>query len=122
MRMQSLARFAVAAGALAAMALPSIAGAQQFSFEDLGGTLGLGTADLKQSIIKAVQWLLSFLALIAVVLIIYGGFIWLTAAGNEENVDKAKRIIAAASIGMVIILMSWAIAIFVVRSTSNVTQ
>ncbi|MEK7538198.1 MAG: hypothetical protein AAB619_04480, partial [Patescibacteria group bacterium] len=58
---------------------------------------------------------------IAVTMIIYGGFTWLTAAGNEENVEKAKRIISAAVIGLIVILLAWAIVIFVARTTANVT-
>ena len=93
-----------------------------FSIEDIGGTVGLGTADLKQTVINIIQWALGILALVAAVMIIYGGFVWLTAGGNEESVEKAKKIISAAVVGLIVVLLAWAIVIFVARTTSNVTK
>jgi hypothetical protein len=65
---------------------------------------------------------LGLLGLIAVVLIIYGGFIWLTAGGNEDKVGQAKRIISAAVVGLIIVLLAWAIVTFVVSTASKVTS
>ncbi|MFH1564879.1 MAG: hypothetical protein ABIC82_03455 [bacterium] len=45
---------------------------------------------------------LSFLGVIFLVLIIYGGYMYMTAMGSEEKVNKAKKIIVDASIGLVI--------------------
>lgn len=121
-----LARFAKVALALAsvmAVALPMTAYAQSsFSIESIGTKLGLGEADLKQTVLNIIQLVLGLMTLIAVVLIIYGGFVWLTAAGNEENTEKAKRIISAAVVGLIIILLAWAVVIFVARTTANVTK
>lgn len=110
---------------IASLALPLIASAQapnQFIDTNIGTTLGLGTVDLRTSVIKLVQFVLGLMGLIAVVLIIYGGIIWMTAAGNEQRVEKAKQIITSAAIGLVVIILSWAIVIFVVNTTSNVTR
>lgn len=93
-----------------------------FTVENLGGTLGLGTSDLKNTVVNILKLVLSLLGLIAVTLIIYGGVIWTTAAGNEQRVEKAKQIITAAVIGLIVIILSWAIVIFVVQTTSNVTR
>jgi len=95
--------------------------ASALSVENIGGTLGLGSADLKQSVINIIRFLLGLLGLIAVVMILYGGFTWMTAGGNEDKISTAKQIISAAAIGLVIILISWAIATFVIQTTSNVT-
>ena len=99
-----------------AQAVPS------FSIENIGGSVGLGTADLKETVINIIQWVLGILALIAVVMVIIGGFQWMTAGGNEEKVEKAKKVISAAVIGLIIVLLAWAIVIFVARTTANVTQ
>ncbi len=88
---------------------------------NLGSTFGLGTADLESTVIKIVQWALGFLGLIAVIFIMYGGFIWMTAAGNAEKVDKAKKIILRAVIGLLIVLLSWAIVTFIVDRALNLT-
>ena len=81
----------------------------------VGGEIGYDDdSDLKATITNIVQWALGFLALIAVIMIIVGGFMWMTAGGNEERVEKAKKMISAAVIGLIIILLAWAIVIFVI--------
>ena len=87
----------------------------------LGTTLELGTADLEETVISIVQWALGFLGLVAVIMILIGGFQWMTAGGNEEKVASAKKIISAAVIGLIIVLLAWAIVIFVVTQTSEVS-
>jgi len=107
--------------ALAVLVLPVVASAQVNIDATKGATFGLGTADLASTVIKVVQWVLGFLGLIAVIMILYGGFMWMTAGGNEEKVASAKKIISAAVIGLIVVLLAWAIVIFVVQTTSNVT-
>jgi len=58
---------------------------------------------------------------LAVVIILIGGFKWMTAGGNEEQVEEAKKILIAGIIGLVIILASWGIANFVLGSLLNAT-
>ncbi len=85
-----------------------------------GGNLNLGTnLDLIQTIGQIINFLLGFLGVIALVLILYAGFLWMTAAGNEENIAKAKKIIGAAVIGLVIILAAFAIANFIISNLSQ---
>ncbi len=105
----------------AAVLLPTVANAQPTIDPELGTTLGLGSADLKATVINILQWALGLLALVAVVMIIAGGFMWMTAGGNEEKIEKAKKLISAAVIGLIIVLLAWAIVIFVVGVTGNVT-
>ncbi|XOU93979.1 MAG: Ig-like domain-containing protein [Candidatus Kerfeldbacteria bacterium] len=88
---------------------------------NIGTTLSLGTADLESTIINIIQWALGFLGLVAVIMMIYGGFIWMTAAGNEDKIAKAKKIITQAAIGLVIVLLSWAIVSFIVDTANKVT-
>ena len=61
----------------------------------------------------AMGMVLSFLGTIFVILIIYGGFLWMTARGNEEQSKKAKNIIRDAVIGVIIILASGTIMYFI---------
>jgi type IV secretory pathway VirB2 component (pilin) len=82
---------------------------------------GLGTADLKTTVVNIINWVLGILALVAVVFVILGGFQWMTAGGNEEKIEKAKKVISAAVIGLIIVLLAWAIVIFVAGTTKNVT-
>jgi TRAP-type C4-dicarboxylate transport system permease small subunit len=95
--------------------------ASALTIETVGNTIGLGTADLKDTVVNIIQWVLGLLGLIAVIMILIGGFQWMTAGGNEEKVASAKKIISAAVIGLIVVLLAWAIVIFVVQTTSNVT-
>ena len=107
---------------LSLVLLPQVTNA--VSFFSPASTLGLGTADLQDTVIAIIQWVLGLIGLVAVVLILYGGFTWMTAGGNEEKVEKAKKIITGAVIGLVIVLIAWAIVIFalnVLQNTSGVT-
>ncbi len=108
--------------ALGIFLLPLSAGATALINEDFGSTFGLGTAGLQSTVIKIIQWALGLLGLVAVIMILIGGFQWMTAGGNEEKVASAKKIISAAVIGLIVVLLAWAIVIFVVQTTSNVTN
>jgi len=95
--------------------------ATQLSIEDIGGQIGLGTADLKTTVINIIKWVLGILTLVAVSIIIYGGILWMTAAGSEERIRKAKKVIIGAVIGLIIVLLAWAIVLFVARALNNAT-
>ncbi len=109
--------------ALSLVVLPTLASAAAVTdYTIFPVQTGLGTADLKDTVVNIIQWVLGILALVAVLMIIVGGFQWMTAAGNEERVEKAKKVISAAVIGLIIVLLAWAIVIFVAGTTKNVTQ
>ncbi|MBI3115123.1 MAG: hypothetical protein HYZ09_01350 [Candidatus Kerfeldbacteria bacterium] len=108
---------------LAVLVVPALALAQtSFIVEDIGGAVGLGTADLKDTVINIIKWVLGILALVAVSFIIYGGFTWMTASGNDDRIGKAKSIISAAVIGLIVVILAWAVVIFVAGTTANVTR
>jgi len=56
-----------------------------------------------------VNFFLYFLGFIATVMFIYGGVLYVTAAGNDENVQKAKKVLLYAIVGILVILLSFAI-------------
>ena len=89
---------------------------------EVEGALGLGTQDVRVTIARIINVFMGLLGIIAVVIILYGGFMWMTAAGNEERVDKARKMIVAGVIGLAIILSAYAIARFVVNSLVNATS
>ena len=64
---------------------------------------------------------LSFLGIIFLILIIYGGFVWMTSGGNEIKVIKAKKVITNAVIGLIIVLSAYSITSFVFRSLVEAT-
>jgi len=83
---------------------------------------GLGNEDPRQMAANVVNILLGFLGIIAVLIILFGGFKWMTAAGNEDQVGQAKKMIAAGVIGLIIILMAFGLAQFVIDALYNATN
>ena len=57
---------------------------------------------------------LSFLGVMFMILIIYAGFLWMNARGNETDIEKAQEIIRAAVIGLIIVVSAYSITYFVV--------
>ncbi len=78
-------------------------------------TLGLGEESLDSAIVGLINVALGFLGLIAVIIILIGGFKWMTAGGNEDKVGEARKTIFAGIIGLAIILFAWGITTFVVE-------
>lgn len=54
-------------------------------------------------------------AAIFMIMLLVGGVMYLTAAGNEEATGKAKRLIVDAIVGLVLVLAAYAIGIFILR-------
>jgi hypothetical protein len=106
--------------------VPCLALALQAQAVDLGlneaNTIGLpgGNNDPKAAAVSIVQYLMTFLGIIAVVIILWGGFQWLTAGGNEDKVGSAKKTIIAGVIGLIIIIAAFAIVTIVVGFATNI--
>ncbi|MEK7856952.1 MAG: pilin [Acidobacteriota bacterium] len=64
---------------------------------------------------RIIRIALGFLGIILLCLILYGGYLWMMAGGNEEQIGTAKRVLTNAVIGLIIILSAWAIVTFVLR-------
>lgn len=72
--------------------------------------------DIRYPIIGIVRRVLEFVGIILTIMILYAGFLWWSARGNDEQVSRAKSTLANSLIGMVIITMSYAIVSFVFRN------
>ena len=83
---------------------------------------GLGNASPTEITQRIIQIVLSVLALLALVLVIYGGYIWMLARGNEEEVGKAKAILEGALFGLVVVLASYGITSYVFQNLINITN
>lgn len=101
--------------------LPLAAGAAASLGIEYGTATGLGTQDLKETITSVVNVLMGFLGIIAVIVILLGGFKWMTAGGGEDKIDEAKKLIGAGIVGLVIILAAYAIATYVINTISSAT-
>jgi membrane-anchored glycerophosphoryl diester phosphodiesterase (GDPDase) len=63
-----------------------------------------------------ISLLLSLLGVIFVILIVYGGFEWMTAGGIETKIEKAKEIIRQSFIGLIIVIGAYAISYFLINA------
>lgn len=73
-------------------------------------------ASLTQIVAQIIQVFLSLLGIIFVVLMILGGYNWMTAQGDESKVEKAKSTIQKAVIGLIIIVASYSITYTVFKA------
>jgi TRAP-type C4-dicarboxylate transport system permease small subunit len=69
---------------------------------------------LAENIGSAVRVVLSLTGIIFTGLMVYAGFLWMTAKGDESKVEKAQEIIKAAIIGWVVTVGAYSITDFVV--------
>ena len=75
-----------------------------------------GTAvDPRLAAARIIRLVLTFLGIIFIALTIYAGFLWMTAAGEKEKIEKAQGIIKASAIGLLIILAAYSITLFAFR-------
>ncbi len=108
---------------LPAQAQVDVWGENDIGSNDYVGTeTGLGQRDPREIAASVIKVILGFLGIIAVGLILLGGFKWMTAAGNEDKIDEAKKIISAGVVGLVIILAAYGIANFIINAALNATN
>lgn len=78
---------------------------------------GMGVSepvDPRVTIMYIIRSILRMLGIIVLCFIVYAGFLWLTAGGNESQIEKAKLVMRNSVIGLAIILSSYSITIFVI--------
>lgn len=89
---------------------------------ELPQATGLGTVDLKTLIVKIIRILLGFLGIVAVLIVMYGGYLYLTSEGSEEKISQAKKILLNGGIGLAIILSAFLIVSYVLRTFEEALQ
>jgi len=97
-------------------------GDQTAGKQNIQGALGYEGADATDPrlvIARIVRTGLTFIGVIAVIIIIWGGFTWMTAGGNDDKVGDAKKIITAGVIGLLIILSAWALATWAIDTIND---
>lgn len=67
----------------------------------------------EQAVTNIIQWVLSFVGVIFLILTIVGGFTWMTSGGNQEKIASARKTVASAAIGLIIVLSAYAITVYV---------
>lgn len=105
----------------------SFALAQVFSTQgpDLGvaypATAGLSTLDPRITVAQIIRVALGLLGTIFLVIVLYGGYLWMTAGGNDDRIGDAKKWIFSGVVGLAIILSAFGITTFVLERLTAAT-
>jgi len=86
-----------------------------------GEKIGLGTRDVRETVAQIIRVAMGLLGIVAVVIILIGGFYWMTAGGDEGRVETGKKWIFSGVIGLAIILSAYALADFIIKSLVTAT-
>lgn len=103
--------------ALACLLFAVPVGAQEVA--TVAAEAGLSSTPLPIIIGRIIAVGLAFVGVILLVIVLYAGFLWMTAGGNGDQIDRAKKLITNGVVGLVIILSSYAITTFVVRALTD---
>ncbi len=107
------------AGALTTLGLAAATQALAQTTPDFGldklAPIGLPANDPRIIASNIIKIFLGFLGIIAVAIVLVGGFQWMTALGDEEKVKKARKLIGSGVVGLIIILAAFAIVNFVLN-------
>ena len=94
------------------------AGFEKMMGKAYGGT-EVGPSTFVGSLMIIINYLLTFLGAIFLLTLIYAGYLWMTARGNEEQIAKAKKIAQEVLIGLVIVFFSRLITEFILNIINN---
>lgn len=81
----------------------------------LGTKTGTTETDLGTIVGTAINAALTLVGIIFLILMVYAGYLWMTARGEEAPIENAKKIVKAALIGLVLVMSAYAITFFVVN-------
>ncbi|MCX6741326.1 MAG: hypothetical protein NTY61_02935 [Candidatus Parcubacteria bacterium] len=77
--------------------------------------------DLTVIIGSIISIVIQFLGIIAVIIVLIGGFIWMTSGGDSEKIKKARDLMTNGIIGLVIIILAYAIVTFILKRVVGLT-
>ena len=80
---------------------------------------GFCNESARGSIQTILNFFLGFLGLIAMGFLVYGGFLYVTAGASDENIDKAKKIITYAVVGIIVVFLAFALINTVISGLGN---
>ena len=104
-------------GSAMAVFTPMLTHAQLTIPSDVTGTTPSG--NLQDVILNTIiPWALGIVLLVAVVMLIIGGFLYVTSSGNEGMLERAKHTMLYAIIGIVVVILAFVI----VRTIANIFQ
>jgi len=100
---------------LALASSPKLQDASQ-NIQTTASEAGVSSADIPGIAVAVVNALLALVGMVFFIYFIYGGFKWMTAAGSPEKVEKAKKLLINAVIGLALIALAYSIAYFIIQA------
>ncbi len=107
---QALIVLALMTGALSLLSFIPAASAAILNPTDVPPSITEATGgqnSIRGLILTIVDYFLGFLGLLAVIMVVYGGVTYVSSAGEDEAIGKAKKIIMYALVGIVVILLAF---------------
>lgn len=104
--------------ALALVVAPDVL-AQNYGLDAAAGKSIPKTTDIAAIVGRILKTLLGFVGTLFLLLMVYAGFLYMTARGDAKKVDTAKQLIISAIIGVVIIAGAYAITSFVLTAATG---
>ena len=88
-----------------------------------GGTdVAISQTTFNSALLYIINFLLSFIGLLFFLLMLYAGYLWMTARGNDEQVQKAKKMIREAVTALIIILLARIITEFILTAIGQAIE
>ena len=86
-----------------------------FGLTSVGEEINISTqtTDIRVTIVRVINIFLGFLGLIAVLIVMYAGYLWMTAGGDDEQIGVAKKLLINGAIGFTIIVSAFLITSFI---------
>lgn len=126
---KKIVSFAATLAIAAAVVIPATTFAQTTAADPYGvnavgdSGLSLSGGDVRQTAARLINVALGFLGIIAVIIVLIGGFKYMLSGGEQSKTEEARKLIVSGIIGLAIILSAWAITSFVmsrlVEATTN---
>lgn len=127
---KKIVSFAATLAIAAAVVIPAVTFAQtaadpygQNAVDPAQSGLNLSGGDVRQTAARLINVALGFLGIIAVIIVLIGGFKYMLSGGDQSKTEEARKLIVSGIIGLAIILSAWAITSFVmsrlVEATTN---
>lgn len=90
----------------------------------VGTEMGGSKQALPVTIAKVIKFILSLLGMIALILVIYAGFLWMFGGTDEKKIATARSIMLNGAIGLLIItaaysITDWAFTALTTATTGN---
>jgi Type IV secretion system pilin len=113
--MNALKKIGYASVAAASVAQTTFAAGINAGVEKVDDRLKGRSDNLETGVQSIISFVTNLLYLIAVAFVLYGGFLMLTAGGDEDKVKKGKTILMQAALGLLVIFLASSLVSFILR-------